>query len=369
MFVLFCFLYLFCFSYSYSFLLTYHNVTSKNSSFVASVATNNDVNTIWSNPSNIEHIETIQLSFTHGLPFIGLKGSEYLEQVDNTNYEPGITENIFSAGIPLKKYGYTGIGVYRISLGNFYSDNLVFITYGRNVNKKFLSGAALKIFYREYGKDRYTEHYEVFRKKGYSKTAYTIDIAGTYKLLEHMNFAMVLHNITQPNLSLTDIKEDNYPLTARIGFGINTEKYKFGIELDYDLLSETSQQTKFFTSVEYNLFGRLDLSSSLGIGSNNYYDVAFGTRLNVVRNLSISYAVKYPLSGLKNVSTHKVGIDFIFYPKKEVEVHIQQEIKQQEVQQQKDTVTLQKQEQKTKVRIRSSVIKKIKKFFKKNEQK
>ncbi|MCX7940755.1 MAG: hypothetical protein N2555_03165 [Endomicrobia bacterium] len=364
MFIIFWFL--FFFSYIYVFGTTYHDVTSKNTSFVASIAVNNDVNTIWSNPSNIAHIDYLQLSFTYGLPLFGLKGSEYLAQIDSTNYEPFITENIFSVGMPLKKFGYAGVGVYRLSLERFFNNSLFFISYGKNITKKFLLGCGIKILHREYGKDIYTEYYEVFRTKGYSKTAFTVDFALTYKFLENINTALVLHNLTQPNLSLSNAKEDKYPLTARAGLGVNIHKYKFGIEASYELLTEITRNTKFFSSIEYNLLDKLELSSSLGIGDNNYYDFSFGFRINLLKGILINYAIKYPLSGIKNVLTHKAGVDLLFAPYKKREMMIIQ----QEVETQEQKVVTPQQQQKSKTKLRSSVIKKLRKFFQdKNEQK
>lgn len=358
MFFLICFLFLFCHAYSY--LTTYHDISLRNTSFIASVAIDNDCNTIWSNPSNIGHIDQLQLSFTYGLLLFGLRGSDYLKQVDNVDYEPGINENIFSVGIPLKKYGYTGFGVYRLSLGQFFNENLFLITYGKNISKKFSAGGSIKIFHREYGKDIYTQHYEIFRTKGYSKTAFTIDISITYKILENVNCALVVHNITRPNLSLSNSKEDQYPVTGRAGLGINIDKYKFGIEVNYDIITETTRNTKFFTSVEYSLLEKLYLDSSLGVGENNYYDFAFGFRINVVKNILIGYTLKYPLSGLKNVLTHKASIDLLFSPYKKKEAEILQKQKEEQ-----KITTEEQQSKKGKLRIKSSVIKKLKRIFSK----
>lgn len=336
--------------------LTYHDVTTKNLSFIASVATNNDVNTIWSNPSNVDHIEQLQFSFTYGLPMFRLKGSEYISKEDNINYEPEIIENVFSSGSPLKKYGYVGVGIYRLSLGNFFSDSLFFISYGRKVIGKFLAGCALKIFYREFGKDRYTQYYEIFRTKGYTKSDFTIDLAATYRLTEHLNYAIVLHNITRPNLSLSNTSEDKFPVVVRTGFGINMHRCKFGLEIDHELISEITKTTKFFVSAEFIIIDKLSFSSTLGLDGIRYYSFSSGVKVNVTNNFSIGYTFKYPMSGLRNVLFHKIGIDFYFQPEKKKTTAVLQKVEQEKV---KKT----SQEQKTKLRIRSSLIKKLKKHF------
>lgn len=354
----------------FSYLLTYHDITAKNSSLIPSIAINNDVNTIWSNPSNIEHIDTAQFSFNYGLPYFGLKGSEYVNTDTGINLEPGITEHIVCIGVPLgSKYGYSGIGVYRLSLGKFFNDNVFLVSYGKKIFTKLLLGSSIKIFYREYGKDVYTEHYQIFQNKGYSKTDFTIDIVLTYKLLQHLNFAFGLHNITQPNLSFSGSKEDKFPVVLRTGVGINLESYKFGCELDYDLFTETTNDTKFFVGGEYNLLKTLVVLSSVGIGNDNYYEFSSGFKIKIIKYLSLTYSFTYPLSGIKELFTHKISIDISFLQQRVKEIKQPLPAVQQEQPSQQQVVQ-QTVQQKEKLKIKPSVLKKLREaLLKKKDEK
>ena len=298
-----------------------YNLSAKNSAFNANIAVNNDVNTIWSNPSNIDHLSIPQVSFTYGILNFGLHGSEYLNSVNNL--EPVLAEQIFSVGASLKKLGYTGFGFYRFSLGNFYIDEVFLISYGKKIFQKILVGGDIKIFYRQYGKDFYTETYSVF-SKGYSKTDFTIDLSFTYKIFDNTNFAIMLHNIKQPNLSLLNVEEDKLPLVLRTGVGLNLQNCKFGCELSYEFLAKTSDETKFFVSGEYTLLKWLKSVASLSVGTDNYYNFSSGIILNLTKTVTLNYCLIYPITGLKNVFTHKVGIDVLFYPPKEKEKSVEQ---------------------------------------------
>lgn len=354
---------------TYSNFITYHNVTARNSAFLASVAADTGVDILWSNPANIDNVESLCISFNYGLPFFGLKGTEYLDFEANTELEPGVNEYIFSTIVPMKKYGCAGIGIYRLTLGSFFNDNLFFISYGTEVKKKFFAGCSIRIFYREYGRDVYTEYYRIFNIRGYSKVDYTIDSGLIFKLAEKIKTGFVLHNLTQPNLSLSNINEDKFPIVVRTGLEINMDKHKFAIELDYDLWTETSRNTKFFASLGYNLFDRLNLNSSIGIGNNNYYDFTCGFTFSMSKFAEISYAFKYPLSGLKNVFSHKIGINFIFYPYAKKEIMEQPTRIEEQEDKEKQLPTKEEIEKERKSNISPSVIKKLRRILRKNGKK
>jgi len=343
-------LFLFTILPSFSYLHLY-NLSAKNSAFKANIGINNDVNTIWSNPSNIEHLSIPQVSFTYGILNFGLRGSEYLNSTHSL--EPGLTEQIFSIGTSLKKLGYAGFGVYRFSLGNFYVDEVFLVSYGKKFFHKILLGGNIKIFYRQYGKDQYTQEYSIF-SKGYTKTDFTIDLSFTYRIFENTNFAVMLHNMKQPNLSLLGVEEDKLPLVLRTGIGVNLINCKFGCEFIYEFLAKTSDEIQFFVGGEYSLLKWLKIVTSLGIGTNNFYNFSSGISLYLKDMIVLNYCLIYPITGVKNVFTHKIGVDILFYPPKKKVVEESSPLlqEQKEIKEGKKKEEVHKEKKKIRLRIR-----------------
>ncbi|MDI6642100.1 MAG: hypothetical protein QME68_07310, partial [Elusimicrobiota bacterium] len=205
---------------------TYLNIGARPISLGAFTGLADDPNAVFYNPAGLSTLNKLEITSTYGLLLYGLKGSEYFNQQLNKNLEPGLNESVLGMALPIEEIGTAGIGWYNLSLGEFYSEYIFDLSFGRKVIEKLHTGITLKILNKQFGRDIYTEQYELFKTKGYSKTNFSFDLGGIYEFSNKWQIGLLIKDIPQPNMSLSGASEDTLPLQLRLGIAAKKDSHR-----------------------------------------------------------------------------------------------------------------------------------------------
>ncbi|MDI6641647.1 MAG: hypothetical protein QME68_04975, partial [Elusimicrobiota bacterium] len=97
------------------------------------------------------------------------------------------------------------------------------------------------------------------------------------------------------------------------------DSHRIVADLVYDLISQQPKTIMILSGVEYILFRKLAFRGTIGASDRDWYNFAFGFGVQPTKWLKFHYSLVCPVTGLKNVLTHRLGIDIPFHTEKKLE--------------------------------------------------
>ena len=271
-----------------------------------------DVNAIYYNPAGLAQLEECQFTSGYGKLYWGLD--------DGSNLGSGFV----GYAHPLYHWGTLGAGWLNLGLQGFYQENSFIFSYGNSMKKKLLAGFNLKLLYKKYKKNLYTENAlidsgpatsgerdPVF-SEGYSKTGFSSDLGLLYKFNREYSLGLALTDINQPHMDLKD-NRSRIPIGIKTGFLYNSDFLTFAFDTrfrDGDI-NVYSGVEKWFAKRAFGVRG------GLGVGSRSFSNLALGASYTKYL-FQLDYAFIYPLSGIRDTyGSHRISLTLRFAPEKE----------------------------------------------------
>jgi len=291
---------------------------------VGFIALSDDVSAIFYNPAGIAQFKynEAMLSFTR--LYWGLGRNNPVDD-ENMLY-------LLSAGYIHKLNIFRlGIGYHRFGLVNYYNENTAIFSAGTEIKKIIKSfkkinlslGLNLKLFYKSFAKDIYTDVNPIFVNNGYDKKGFGIDIGLIYKL-QNLSLGTSFKNIFSSDMGLQNedkinmriglgtaytfdgkslIRNSNWlnKLTLLAGLKFDDNNFFYGIGIESWFLSKA----------------QLGVRTSFQVGNREYYSINFGLSYNSFaiekKIVRIDYGFNYPLSGISSTyGTHSITLNLKF---------------------------------------------------------
>jgi len=271
-----------------------------------------DVNAIYYNPAGLAQLDECQFTSGYGKLYWGLD--------DGSNLGSGFV----GYAHPLYHWGTLGAGWLNFGLQGFYRENSFIFSYGNSLKKRLLAGLNLKLLYKKYGKNLYTENAlidggpavsgerdPVF-SKGYSKTGFSTDLGLLYKFNREYSLGLALTDINQPHMDLKDNKS-RVPIGVRSGFLYNSDFLTFALDTTF-----RNGDVNVYSGVEKWFSNRtFGVRAGLGVGSRSFSNLALGASYTKYL-FQFDYAFLYPLSGIRDTyGSHRISLTLRFAPEKE----------------------------------------------------
>ena len=271
-----------------------------------------DVNAIYYNPAGLAQLDECQFTSGYGKLYWGLD--------DGSNLGSGFV----GYAHPLYHWGTLGAGWLNFGLQGFYRENSFIFSYGNSLKKKLLAGFNLKLLYKKYGKNPYTENAlidggpavsgerdPVF-SKGYSKTGFSTDLGFLYRFNREYSLGLSLIDINQPRMDLKD-NSSRVPIGVRSGFLYNSDFLTFALDTTF-----RNGDVNVYSGVEKWFLNRaFGARAGLGVGSRSFSNLALGASYTKYL-FQFDYAFLYPLSGIRDTyGSHRISLTLRFAPEKE----------------------------------------------------
>jgi len=271
-----------------------------------------DVNAIYYNPAGLAQLDECQFTSGYGKLYWGLD--------DGSNLGSGFV----GYAHPLYQWGTLGIGWLNFGVQGLYQENSFILSYGRNLKKRLLAGFNLKLLYKKYGKNPYTENAlidggpatsgerdPVF-SGGYSKTGFSTDLGFLYRFNREYSLGLALTDINQPHMDLKD-NNSKVPIGIKSGFLYNSDFLTFAFDTAF-----RNGDSNVYTGVEKWFSKRtFGVRAGLGVGSRSFSNLALGASYTKYL-FQLDYAFIYPLSGIRDTyGSHRISLTLRFAPEKE----------------------------------------------------
>jgi tetratricopeptide (TPR) repeat protein len=270
-----------------------------------------DVNAIYYNPAGLAQLDESQFTSGYGKLYWGLD--------DGSNLGSGFV----GYAHPLYHWGTLGAGWLNFGLQGLYQENSFIFSYGNNLKKKLLAGFNLKLLYKKYEKNPYTENAiddfgqttgerdPVF-SKGYSKTGFSTDLGLLYKFNREYSVGLSLTDINQPCMDLKD-NSSKIPIAIKSGFLYNSDFLTFALDTTF-----RNGDVNVYSGVEKWFSKRtFGVRAGLGVGSRSFSNLALGASYTKYL-FQLDYAFLYPLSGIRDTyGSHRISLTLRFAPEKE----------------------------------------------------
>ncbi len=241
----------------------------------------------------------------------------YLGLSDNSNIGRGYLGYVH----PYSDRLSMGLGWQNFMLAGYYSENTFYLSGGYEIMEGLRGGINIKVLHKNYGSTMYTDNSlnldtgELKRdtnpvfNDGYSKTNVTFDMGGIYSINYNNRVALVLENITSPDMALYENDEDRVPFRMKAGYRYVVENLKLLGDVVYE-----KEEVSVRTGLENRfLDDRISLRGGIGLGSRQMRDLAVGASYLTEGNFRIDYGFTYPLVGIKDMyGTHKISLNMGF---------------------------------------------------------
>lgn len=243
-----------------------------------------DANTIHSNPAGLGQLSRPEMTALYGRMYMGLTDGSKIG-----NSYVGFVWPIKGGDL-----GSLGVSWMELELAGAYSENTFGISYARKIYSSFYAGATLKHMRTSFSSDIYTAIDPVFRSKGSGKSSFGVDVAAFYRLMPRYTFGLMLRNINEPDIGLSD--KDIVPMQARIGMGYYRWSSVFGIDF-----ARGDGNTLFAVGAEHWIRRRFAARAGFEIGSKSRKNLSAGLG-GKFGSFQLDYAFTMPLSGISGTS-------------------------------------------------------------------
>jgi|GEM_PF-2583776 len=263
-----------------------------------------DVATIYTNPAGMSRFNRLSLMLGYSRLYPGLWDKSIINRGN------------FAYLQPLSVYGCIGILWNELSLLNAYSEDLLGLSYSKNISKSLSIGMLIKYHKVTYIKNDYIANDPLFdfKSKSFADTsALSFDISTLYLVNYNLNIGAKIENVLKTKLGIKNY--DFLPTTLKLGI-----MYAFeNIVLLIDLSGGQNNRYKLSTGVEVYLSRAAALRAAIGLGNNNIRDASIG--IGYTHKLfSVNYGLKLPLVGIENTwGTHFIDLNFYFTGKSRID--------------------------------------------------
>jgi LysM repeat protein len=256
-----------------------------------------DIATVYTNPAAMSRFNRLSIMLGYSRLYPGLWDRSV------------INRGSFAYLQPLSIYGCMGVLWNELSLLNAYSEDMLGLSYGKNIYNNISIGLLIKYYRLTYIKDDYIANDPLFGfkdKTSVGTSALSLDISTLYLINYNFSIGAKIENIAKTKLG---IKDYDLP-TTMLKFG--TMHTFENIILLIDLLGTQNNKYKLSTGVEISLSRTVALRAAIGLGNNNIRDASIG--ISYTHKLfSINYGLKLPLVGIENTwGTHSIDLNFYF---------------------------------------------------------
>jgi tetratricopeptide (TPR) repeat protein len=271
-----------------------------------------DVNAIYYNPAGLAQLDECQFTSGYGKLYWGLD--------DGSNLGSGFV----GYAHPLYQWGTLGAGWLNFGVQGLYQENSFIFSYGNSLKKRLLAGFNLKLLYKKYGKNPYTENAlidggpatsgerdPVF-SEGYSKTGFSTDLGFLYRFNREYSLGLALTDINQPRMDLKD-NNSKVPIGIKSGFLYDSDFLTFAFDTAF-----RNGDVNVYSGVEKWFSKRtFGVRAGLGVGSRSFSNLALGASYTKYL-FQLDYAFIYPLSGIRDTyGSHRISLTLRFAPEKE----------------------------------------------------
>ena len=258
--------------------------------------------TVLYNPAGLAHIANPEAIFTYAKPYSGLEGVN-------------LGSHFTAFAVPLKGNGAIALGWVNFFSQDQYQEDMLCLSYGRNMNERISLGGALKYLGHRYTLDERTAGDSVFGG-GNSKYAVAVDVGALMRLPisdeKTINLAFSAKNLNQPDIGLKT--EDKVPFELTIG-GAYSFKETIVPSLDITYRAQewggASDKIRIRLGAETWLHKRL-IALRGGVNSS---EIALGFGLNPRLwnwDIQFDYAFLYPLLVKETTGTHHLSLSLKF---------------------------------------------------------
>ena len=193
-----------------------------------------------------------------------------------------------------------------MSLSGAYSENVLRLSYGRDLGERWRAGMSLKWLMLKIGQDEYTERDPVFDYGGKDSAASVgVDMGAQLRLGDAYRLGMAFTDLNRPDVG--------FSVQERVPLGFKAGAARLGKLLN--LASDVSykeRDLKLFTGLERLLADRFCVRGGIGIGTRQFANVSVGFGL-VERHFRVDYSFLYPVSGpAATAGSHRLGLSIPF---------------------------------------------------------
>jgi len=283
-----------------------------------------DAYAIYYNPAGIAPIPRGVASAQYSKLHIGLD--------DNSDLSSGYLALAQPLKFATRDFGTIGAAWLQFALANYYQENTIFISWGRDiVPNKFSVGLNVKMLSIKYGSDEYTAN--ALDNEGKSTgvsdplflsantaNAMDFDFGIRWPFARNYTISLVAQNIAGANISLGG-KDPGATLEKRyrLGFAHTGNHYALATDIIAIIPSDITAKnndakTHAVIGAEKSFpFGGA-LRGAVGLGSDGWANVSGGIGYSM-ESLSFDYGVIMPLAGIKDTyGSHRVSVNLKFGP-------------------------------------------------------
>ncbi|MBN2406241.1 MAG: hypothetical protein JXJ19_00960 [Elusimicrobia bacterium] len=261
------------------------------------------------NPAGLTGSDNIQAMSSYSRLFWGL--------TDDSNLGKGF----IGISMPAGPKTALAAGYDRFFLAEYYSESIYYLSAGRTVSSSISLGLNIKILEKRYESNAYTQKSvrldtgqvlddvnPVFRD-GYSVTNYTVDAGCTYGIADNAAVALMLRNITSPDMALSPDDEDRLLPAVKAGFEYDSGRMKILSDVESrgsDIGVAAGAEKWFFDD-------SIALRSGAAVGSRRYRSMSLGMSFRHKDMYGIDYGFSYPLGGIRQTyGTHEISFTVEF---------------------------------------------------------
>ena len=278
----------------------------------------NDISALYYNPSGLVHLRRKEFSATYGLLHTGLGDKSSL------------SNSYVAYGQPLDEtFGVFGFSWQQTSLANLYGERTLTLGYGRKLSRRLAGGFNVKQLHREFTAPEgqtsdlakvETEKSDPAFAGGSSKSNIAADVGFLFCPYKKISYGLMLQNLNEPNLAISDSNSDPVPMTLRSGITYKENNLMFMGELyTKKSLSSGRDIRGIFAAEKWWLgagFTKADLAArgSLAVGSRSFSQMGIGFSYRV-NGVQMDYGFLIPLGGItfgESKGSHRITLTLRF---------------------------------------------------------
>jgi len=250
---------------------------------------------IYYNPAGLAGMAFSEVSIGYGKRLLGLSDMS------------DISNSFIAGAFSIKGVGTVGVGWQNLGLSGNYQEHVFLLSYGYNLMDNLSAGITGKQFYRQFGRDAYTDTDPVFTNTGYTKLSLGVDVGLIYKvetLPIRVGFAAL--DINAPDIGIGAV--ETLPLTLKFGAAFVSED----LFVEVDAVFKNSR-IYFNAGGEGWIFQKdIIIRSGFSMGDTGLKEATFGLGYKT-NEFDFNYSFSFPMSGVANTfGSHQTSISFRF---------------------------------------------------------
>ncbi|MBI4668645.1 MAG: type IX secretion system membrane protein PorP/SprF [Elusimicrobia bacterium] len=262
-------------------------------------AISDDANAVFSNPAGLGWIEHQEFASGYSRLYHGLW--------DGSNLGTGFLGFTRPLYYRRRHMGTLGLGWLNFSLVQFYSEDTLALSYGKELLPEFVpglyGGLAAKFLQHAYklDSDPTASANPFFKTYGTKASALDLDAGLLYRRLQNWSFAYRVGHLNRPDVGLRD--RDIVPMFHEIGLAHHRPAAIFAVEL----FKQEQEQSLKAGAEKRLLDGQLAARAGFIFGNRDLRQITLGFGLQT-KSFSLDYSFNFPLTGIESTNgTYRVS--------------------------------------------------------------